>query len=301
MALLIRGLLGLASMGLLMQIDCGTFLSLTGCLPEFQPLFAALGSGMGTTTTGPILLSPTTKTTTSGIFLAVENNTAFNIEVHFMADGQELITQVPTAQTLKYELAPPDSNTIVTAQTIDLNGNWSDTLTTQTLNFVNGGLNELVDENGLTHVFNAADVVTGENVFSKGTVQRNAQTNSIVMVVTTDDPNATSTNTEARSYALAPGTDGNSLAGSSAVAFLDSTGNVIEGTDKTLTHTFVRQFPNALSAVGERDSDPATGGLVEEFTYDPPPAEVKAGVDYKFGQTVTFRVNATTVSFVISG
>jgi hypothetical protein len=206
-------------MGLLMQIDCGTFLSLTGCLPEFQPLFAALGSATGGGTTDPVVLEPTTKTTTSGVFLAVQNNTAYNVEVHFMADGQELIAQIPTAQTLKYELAPPESTSTVTASTIDLNGSWSDTLTSQTLNFVNGGLNEFVDENGLTHVFNASDVVTGENVFSKGTVQRNAESNAIVMAITTDDPNLTSSNTEARSYALAPGTDGSTLAGTSVVAF----------------------------------------------------------------------------------
>jgi len=300
MLLWIRGLVALVSMGVLLQVDCGSLFTLTGCLPEFQPLFAALAA-LTPTSSEPTVLQPTTKATTSGIFLSVENNTPYTVEVTFEADGQTLIASSGPSLTTRYEVAPPDSNTLVTASTIDLDGSWYDAATGQVLTFVNGGLDELIDENGLTHVFNVADVEMGVNVLSvQQTLQRDATTNSVAILITTDGAELGQINTEARTYTLVPGSTGSTLVGSSVVVELDSTGTVVDGTDTTLSHSFVRQYPNTLQAVGERDLDPATGLPVQDFTYDPPPAEVVAGVDYQFGQTVTFRVNATTVSFVVS-
>jgi hypothetical protein len=300
MPLVIRGLMCLASLGLLLQVDCGTLFALTGCLPEFQPLIETL-SDLTTTPSGPIVLEPTTKTTTSGVFLAVENNTTYDVQVHFLADEQELIARVPTRQTARYELAAEaSSGTVVTAQNLDLNGSWFDAATTQQLKFVNGILDEFVDENGLTHVFSSADLDATQNVLSQATVQRNVESNTIVLLITTPDPNIAVTTTEARTYGLAPGITGQTLTGTSAVALLDATGAVVPGSERTLNHTFIKQFPTVLQAIRERDLDPTTGAVVQDLTYDPPPAEVVAGQDFQFGQTITFRVNATTVSFVVS-
>lgn len=295
----IRGLVGLASLGLVLQTDCQSFLDLTGCLPEFDRLFGDLPI-LNPSDEGPIVLEPTSKLTTSGVFLVIQNNTDFNIEVTFDADGRTLIAAASARKSPRYEVAPPESTTVVTIQSLDLDGSWADSLTKQRMTFENGSLVEFVDETELVHVFSSADVVAGENVLSQTTVQRDVTTGTLAIVITTPDPTLTTTLTEVRTYRLLPSSNGMTLSGASTTARVDGQGNVIQGSQQTLTHIFARQFPNALQATGERDFNPSTGRVVQDFTYDPPPAEIRAGEDYGFGDTITFRVNATTVSFVVS-
>ncbi len=297
--LLIRGLMGLGCLGLLLQAECGTFLTLSGCFPKAGPLIAAIAASTPASS-GPITLEPTTKTTTTGIFLAVENNTSYNVGVDFVGDGQTFIANVAVGQTQRYELAPPESAG-VTVLTVDLNGSWADTTSDQTLTFANGALTEFVDEDGTTHVFDAADYDPGQNVLStQKPIQRSVPDNTVQIEIATQDPSDPLTS-ESRTWLLMPASTGITLVGSSTVVQVDASGTPVAGAEEVLTHTFFKRFPNTLQAVREQDSDPATGQLVQEFTYDPPPVELRAGIDYEFGQTVTFRINQTTVSFVVSG
>jgi len=296
--LLIRCLLGLAGLGVLLQADCSNFLELTGCLPEYDKLFGPQDGDPTPSPNTPIILEPTTKTTTSGVFLRVENNTVYNIEVRFQADDRVLIARVAVGASPTYEVAPPESTTAVTAGTIDLNGSWVDQIENQTLTFVGSSLDQFIDETGLVHVFSQADVLAGLNVLSQGVVERRTTENLIALQITTQSTDITSTATEIREYQLIPSVTGTVMTGASVVAQVDALGNI---TTETLIHSFLKRFPTKLAAISEVDMDPQTGQVVQEFTYDQPDAEVEAGVDYDFGQTITFRINSATVSYVVSG
>ncbi len=301
MPLLIRGILALCSMGLVLQLDCGTFLTLTGCLPELEPLLEALPfiTGDGTTTDGPTTLEPTTQTTTSGIFLVVENNTAFDIEVTFEADGKILLANVGAGQSQKFEVAPTDANNINVGD-INLDGLWQDSITTQKLTFEGNALKEFVDENGKIFVFEAADVTVGNELATVQGPQFNSTAGTLEMIITSTD-SAAGTQT-IRQYSLAPNTTLTSMTGTSQQAQVDASGEPVEGSGQTLNHAFARTFPKSLMAVSERDFNPTTGALVQDFTYDPPPAEVTLGTgpnQYQLGDTVRFRVNASTVTFLV--
>lgn len=300
MPLMIRGVLALFSMGLVLQLDCGTFLTLSGCLPELEPLLQALPFFTGgSTTTGPVTLEPTTKTSTTGIFLVVDNNTEYRIQVTFEADGKRLLANVNAGQETKFEVAPTDSNS-VNLSDINLDGQWQDTITTQTLTFEGNTLTEFVDGSGNTYVFAAGDVTVDNELAAVQGPQFNSTSGTLEMIITST--NATTGVQTVRQYQLAPNTSLTSMTGTSQQAQVDASGEPVEGSGQTLNHAFSRTFPKSLKAISERDYNPTTGALVQDFTYDPPPAEVMLGTgpnDYQLGDTVRFRVNATTVTFLV--
>jgi len=178
-----------------------------------------------------------------------------------------------------------------------LNGSWVDQIENQTLTFINSSLDKFIDETGLVHVFSLEDVVEGMTVLSQGVVERRTTENLIALQITTQSTDITSTSTEIREYQLIPSATGTVMTGASVVAQVDALGNI---TTETLIHSFLKRFPNRLAAISEVDMDPQTGQVVQQFTYDQPDAEVEAGVDYDFGQTITFRINSATVSYVVS-
>ncbi len=303
MPLTVKFLCCFASFGLLLQTDCGTILGVTGCLPEFQPLFEQDDTTNGSTSETVVLDGDdvTSKTSTTGVFLVLDNNTEYDIEVYFNADNRTVIAKAFVGQSPRYELAPPDSNSIVTAGTINLNGSWVDAITSQRLVIQNSTLTEWIDENGLRHAFGATDFDPNTDVQSTGgTITRDVTLNTISFSVETQDPNLTTSNSEIRAWKLVPGTAGNTLSGSSVAAQVDLAGQPVEGTQQNFSHLYTRQFPRSLTAVKERDLSPATGALVGESSFSGTTATVTIeDGDYSFGDTITFRVNPTTVSFSV--
>jgi len=302
MGLVIRGVTGITGLAVMLQLECASFFGLTGLFPQLGDLLLLLPAAQSTTQTGPITLEPTTSTSTAGVFLQVVNNTEYDVEVTFQADDLTLLAKVTKAQrNLKFDLTASEPNANITVTTLNLNGSWFDPNTNQSMTFVNGTLDEFVDENGVVHVFKEEDVQEGVNVLSLAQIQRTAPLNTLIIFIASETATG---QIEKRLYELKPDTKGSTLTGSSAVALVESaTSNTpIPGTQKELKHKFVKLFPTRIKAVGEKDIDPNTGRVVQEFTYIPPPGElVAAEGDYRFGQTITFRVNATTVSFTVSG
>jgi hypothetical protein len=311
MTFLIRGIFGLAGLGVMLQLDCGSILSLTGLFPKAAQLLSflpAINLPSGGTTQQTIVLKPTTKTITTGVFLKVQNNTQNDIAVFFEADGQSYEADVSKSQIEQtFELATPSASTTVTAETINLNGTWTDPNSGQQLIFTNGALTTFVDENRLVHTFDPANPNQADLVSTFPTGQSGKPTvisliNTLVSVFCTPDFPAAGI-VEKRKYAFQPNAAGNSLKGKfevSSVSACDSDTPITGSTTTSGDITFLRLFPNTIKAVSEKDTDPTTHQLVAEFTYTPPPGElVQANGDYNFGQTIIFRVNLTTVSFVV--
>jgi hypothetical protein len=262
----------------------------------------------GGTTQQTIVLQPTTKTITTGVFLKVQNNTQSDIAVFFEADGQSYEADVAKSQIEQtFELATPSASTTVTAQTINLDGTWTDPNSGQQLVFKNGALVLFVDENKRVHTFdpanpNQVDFVSTFPSGQSGKPTVIALINTLVSVFCTPDFPAAGI-VEKRKYGLQPNAAGNSLKGKFEVSSVSACDSDTPITGTTVTNgdiTFLRLFPNRLKAVSEKDMDPTTHQVVAEFTYTPPPGElVQANGDYRFGQTIIFRVNLTTVSFVV--
>jgi hypothetical protein len=304
MAFLMRGCMALVGVVLMSQLDCVTiFTGLTGLFPMAPVFLAALP------TSGPTALTPIglTTTTTGGVILAVENDTDSDITVVFEADSRQYSATVPLAattpksQTYRFELSVPNPSllNITTISNVDLNGLWSDPNTGQKLEFANGALRTFTDENGVVHVFDPNLMTDPNYVYSLGSIQRNIPTQILQIFIGTDDPNAGANNLNGRLYGLATDINGSRLWGKSLVGPMDSAGNPVPGaTIAQLYHNFKRVFPSYIAAISETDKSPGTATVVRNLSYTSTVQPLTVNTDYQLGDTITFRVQNNTASFI---
>jgi hypothetical protein len=269
--------------------------SLTGLFPA-APIFLA-----GTSTTGVITLFPTATPNPNSVLLEVQNQTPYDIDVTFLADGTQYLASVPLAsadpngQIRTYQLSMP--TTLVTASTVNLNGLWEDPNTGQRMFFQNGQLLWFVDEHGVTSVFDPNFLSEPNTVYSINTVQRNIPANLITIFIGTDDPNAGANNLNGQIFGLSPNTTGSKLIGKSLVGFTDVLGNPVPGAPvTTLYHAFVKAFPSTIQAIHEVDKTPGTFTVVKQFDYTSSTI-LQVGSDYRIGDTIRFKVTSSSATW----